>query len=178
MNASNHISSVTIFTGSTYFGLSNRSTETKSTSRHNLRKLIGTTKKTFPNSEIFFPLVNFSPNLPQREIENLKKLNHLEKKWSAPSHGHSVSRLSIFWNYIWSSSLDKVNCQQYTEALASSFKLSEHEGCTIINWYYLNLIGHIFCNLHRHLLWSIMLETSAFPVIYCIVFVHIIHSHK
>ena len=61
------------------FGLNNRSTEPRSTSFHNLRKLIGTTTKTFPKSEIYFPLVNFAPNLPQREIENLKKLNHLAK---------------------------------------------------------------------------------------------------
>ena len=61
------------------FGLNNRSTEPRSTSFHNLRKLIGTTKKTFPKSEIYFPLVNIARNLPQREIENLKKLNHLAK---------------------------------------------------------------------------------------------------
>ena len=48
------------------FGLNNRSTEPRSTSFHNLRKLIGTTKKrTFPKSEIYFPLVNFATNLPQ-----------------------------------------------------------------------------------------------------------------
>ena len=63
------------------FGLNNRSTKHKSTSLHNLRKVIGATMKTFPKSEIYFPLVNFSPNLPQIEIGNLKKLNHLAKHY-------------------------------------------------------------------------------------------------
>ena len=64
------------------------------------------------------------------------------KKWFAPSHDHSVSRFITVWTFIWSNSLDKTNCQQYHEALASSFKLIEHEGCTNHVSNILNLSNH------------------------------------
>jgi hypothetical protein len=62
------------------FGINNRSSEPKNTSFQNLRTLIGTTLKKFPKSEIYFPLVHFSPELPSKEISNITALNQLAQE--------------------------------------------------------------------------------------------------
>ena len=62
------------------FGINNRSSEPKNTSFQNLRTLIGTTLKKFPKSEIYFPLVNFSNELPSKEVSNLTTLNQLAQE--------------------------------------------------------------------------------------------------
>jgi len=62
------------------FGINNRSSEPRTTSFQNLRTLIGTTAKKFPKAEIFFPLVNFSHDLPLKETSNLRVFNRLAQE--------------------------------------------------------------------------------------------------
>lgn len=62
------------------FGINSRGNKSKETTVKNVQAALRTAKKKFPYSEIWIPLINFSPSLPEDEKENLHVLNyHIEK---------------------------------------------------------------------------------------------------
>lgn len=62
------------------FGINSRGNKSKETTVKNVQGAIRSTKRKFPYSEIWIPLVNFSQALPAEERENLEVLNdHIER---------------------------------------------------------------------------------------------------
>lgn len=57
------------------FGLNNRSQRDKNTPIIELKKALKTAEEKFPEADIYIPVVNFSPALPQNEQETLLCLN-------------------------------------------------------------------------------------------------------
>ncbi|CAK6984936.1 hypothetical protein D5F01_LYC25055 [Scomber scombrus] len=62
------------------FGLNSRSQKAKETTVKQLQAAVRVIKKQFPFSEIWVPLVNYSPFLPPAERENLETLNAYIRK--------------------------------------------------------------------------------------------------
>lgn len=56
-------------------GLNNREQDPQQTSSKQMGSLYKQAKLTFPNADIYFPKINFSPNLPQHQKDNLIQLN-------------------------------------------------------------------------------------------------------
>lgn len=62
------------------FGINSRTSKPKETSIKQVQTALRIAKQQFPYSEIRIPLINFSPNLPAIERENLTQLNaHIKK---------------------------------------------------------------------------------------------------
>lgn len=62
------------------FGINSRANLCNETTVKNLQGAMRAAKRRFPYSEIWVPLVNFSPNLPVEERENLQALNgHIQR---------------------------------------------------------------------------------------------------
>lgn len=57
------------------FGINSRANKSKETTVKNLQGALRSAKRKFPYAEIWVPLINFSPNLPTEEKENLQTLN-------------------------------------------------------------------------------------------------------
>lgn len=57
------------------FGINSRASKSKETTVKNLQGALRSAKRRFPYAEIWIPLINFSPNLPIEEKENLQTLN-------------------------------------------------------------------------------------------------------
>ncbi|KAL3965733.1 hypothetical protein ACER0C_031832 [Sarotherodon galilaeus] len=57
------------------FGINSRANKSKETTVKNLQGALRSAKRKFPYAEIWIPLINFSPNLPREEQENLQTLN-------------------------------------------------------------------------------------------------------
>lgn len=62
------------------FGINSRAQKAKETTVKQLQGAVRTAKRTFPYSEIWIPLINFSPSLPVAERHNLLKINaHIKR---------------------------------------------------------------------------------------------------
>lgn len=57
------------------FGINSRANKSKETTVKNLQGALRSAKRRFPYAEIWIPLINFSPNLPAEEKDNLQTLN-------------------------------------------------------------------------------------------------------
>lgn len=57
-------------------GLNNRDQDPKQTSIKQLRALSRQAESTFPNAIVYFPIMNFSPNLTRQQQDNLRLLNN------------------------------------------------------------------------------------------------------
>ena len=53
------------------FGINGRGNKSRETTIKNLQGALRATKRRFPFAEVWIPLVNFSPNLPMEEQDNL-----------------------------------------------------------------------------------------------------------
>lgn len=56
-------------------GINNRDQDAEKTSIKQLRMLYKKAKSVFPNADVFFPLINFSPSLPKEQQRNLNFIN-------------------------------------------------------------------------------------------------------
>ena len=59
------------------FGLNNRNQNNPSLIKKQLQRLLGTAQDTFPNAEIYIPIINFSSNLPNQIRRNLNTINNI-----------------------------------------------------------------------------------------------------
>lgn len=67
-------------------GLNNKDQDPKQTSIKQLRALSRQAESTFPNAIVYFPIMNFSPNLTRQQQDNLKLLNnHIADKHYSPT---------------------------------------------------------------------------------------------
>lgn len=66
------------------FGLDDRRQSNMAILGGYLRKLLSAARKTFPNSEIYIPVINFSNKLPNQIKNNIKALNHLIRMTPRP----------------------------------------------------------------------------------------------
>lgn len=57
-------------------GINNKDQDPKQTSIKQLKALYRQARTTFPNADIYFPIMNFSPHLTQTQQENLKLINN------------------------------------------------------------------------------------------------------
>jgi hypothetical protein len=56
-------------------GINNRKSNPEPTSTPELRNMLSTAKRLFPNSELYIPAINFSGRLEAKDKDNLEKIN-------------------------------------------------------------------------------------------------------
>lgn len=61
-------------------GINNRDQDADKTSNKQLRMLYKRAQSVFPNADVFFPLINFSPLLPKEQQQNLTSINNFASK--------------------------------------------------------------------------------------------------
>ena len=89
-------------------GINNRSSKPSNTSIPEMKNVISSISKNFPNSKIYFPLINYSNNLPGSEISNLDKINQaikslsnvtvIDKLISGKFYTNPSDRTNIHWS--------------------------------------------------------------------------------
>lgn len=62
------------------FGINSRGNKSKETTMKNVQVSVRSTKRKFPYAEIWIPMINYSEELPQVEIENLETHEQLFQK--------------------------------------------------------------------------------------------------
>ena len=86
------------------FSLNNRNHRPQATTIKQLEAAVSMTRTRFPGAEIFVPLINFSPDLPPQERENIKTLNmfieeNLSHLTKLPSKDFKTEGDLIHWTH-------------------------------------------------------------------------------
>lgn len=84
------------------FGINSRGSKSKETTVKNVQAALRAARNRFPYAEVWIPLVNFPPNLPREEKENLQVLNdHIKRNMPyiplLPGRYFSTGTDNIHW---------------------------------------------------------------------------------
>lgn len=83
-------------------GINNKDQDPRKTTLKQLKTLVRTAKSTFPNANIYFPLLNYSTQLTQEQQDNLKLINdtmfrHCPTLPAIPQDNFITERDNIHW---------------------------------------------------------------------------------